>query len=438
MGPKRRSGGYCCSMGFLEKAHHPFMALNGMILIFLLAVSLIAGSQRVEGGRASLSREEDLELDRQLNLLNKPAIKTIQTEYGQIFDCVDIHKQPAFDHPLLKNHKIQFALQTTLPGEYYGTKATLNRWSPQVSLNVSDKQYTATNIWMGDPIGNIEIGFVADGFHNTGCNDVLCPGFVQVSNLLPMGLAIGLGSEYNGTQYDDDFTFYKDPESKDWWLLFDRDNRRIGKRDGKCTDIESIVLEAYVNPTLYLDSYTHLHSYWTANGFHNTGCDDVLCPGFVQVSKSLPLGMVLKTSCEYNGTQIDDDFTVFKDPESKDWWLLLGPNRRIGYWPKNLFHSEFADYAKTVQWGGEVFNAGTEAWPPMGSGRFPDEGYTKASYIGNIQLIDKDGKYRELHDEEVITYVESRNCYSVMGPLEVPPVGGYYILFGGPGGKCPE
>lgn len=23
------------------------------------------------------------------------------------FECVDINKQPAFDHPLLKNHKIQ-------------------------------------------------------------------------------------------------------------------------------------------------------------------------------------------------------------------------------------------------------------------------------------------------------------------------------------------
>ncbi|XP_077214358.1 protein neprosin-like [Tasmannia lanceolata] len=267
------------------------------------------------------------------DLINSKSLKTIRNRYSS----------------KVVSPQYRLALQSMRIGEYYGTKATLNRWRPQVS----DRQYTATNIWMGDPLGNIQIGFV-------------------------------------------------------------------------------------VNPTLYNDSYTHLHSYWTANGFHNTGCDDVLCPGFVQVSKSLPLGMVLKTSCEYNGTQIDDDFTVFKDPESKDWWLLLGPNRRIGYWPKNLFHSEFADYAKTVQWGGEVFNAGTEAWPPMGSGRFPDEGYTKASYIGNIQLIDRDGKYRELHDEEVITYVESRNCYSVMGPLEVPPVGGYYILFGGPGGKCPE
>ena len=26
---------------------------------------------------------------------------------GDIIDCVDIHQQPAFDHPLLKNHIIQ-------------------------------------------------------------------------------------------------------------------------------------------------------------------------------------------------------------------------------------------------------------------------------------------------------------------------------------------
>lgn len=31
----------------------------------------------------------------------------LQKEDGDIIDCVDIHKQPAFDHPSLKNHKIQ-------------------------------------------------------------------------------------------------------------------------------------------------------------------------------------------------------------------------------------------------------------------------------------------------------------------------------------------
>ncbi|KAJ4833643.1 hypothetical protein Tsubulata_001266 [Turnera subulata] len=38
---------------------------------------------------------------------NKTPIKTITTDYGDIFECIDILKQPALDHPLLKNHKIQ-------------------------------------------------------------------------------------------------------------------------------------------------------------------------------------------------------------------------------------------------------------------------------------------------------------------------------------------
>ena len=38
----------------------------------------------------------------------------MQTEYGDIFDCVDINKQPALDHPLLKNHKVQVYLTLLL------------------------------------------------------------------------------------------------------------------------------------------------------------------------------------------------------------------------------------------------------------------------------------------------------------------------------------
>ncbi|XP_004517116.3 protein neprosin-like, partial [Cicer arietinum] len=38
--------------------------------------------------------------------INKPAAKTIQSPDGDIIDCVMFHKQPAFDHPLLKGHKL--------------------------------------------------------------------------------------------------------------------------------------------------------------------------------------------------------------------------------------------------------------------------------------------------------------------------------------------
>ncbi|XP_021753784.1 uncharacterized protein LOC110719190 [Chenopodium quinoa] len=44
----------------------------------------------------------------------------IQNEYGDIYDCVDFYKQPAFDHPLLANHSFHPEVQmkpSTLPFE---------------------------------------------------------------------------------------------------------------------------------------------------------------------------------------------------------------------------------------------------------------------------------------------------------------------------------
>ncbi|KAL5100673.1 hypothetical protein RYX36_005000 [Vicia faba] len=81
--------------------------MSKMIQILLLVMCLVATitGHRDHGMQSVL--KEDLELERQLNILNKPPIKSIHTMSGYIVDCVDINKQPAFDHPLLKNHKLQ-------------------------------------------------------------------------------------------------------------------------------------------------------------------------------------------------------------------------------------------------------------------------------------------------------------------------------------------
>ncbi|KAF4352852.1 hypothetical protein G4B88_024779 [Cannabis sativa] len=51
------------------------------------------------------------EVDLKLKLLNKPPLKTIKSSDGDIIDCIDIYKQPAFDHSALVNHTIQMAEQ---------------------------------------------------------------------------------------------------------------------------------------------------------------------------------------------------------------------------------------------------------------------------------------------------------------------------------------
>ncbi|XP_048444521.1 uncharacterized protein LOC103929668 [Pyrus x bretschneideri] len=55
----------------------------------------------------SKAKQSTLEVHKKLKLLNKPRVKTIKSEDGDTIDCVDIYKQPAFDHPALRNHTIQ-------------------------------------------------------------------------------------------------------------------------------------------------------------------------------------------------------------------------------------------------------------------------------------------------------------------------------------------
>ncbi|KAF5777042.1 putative neprosin [Helianthus annuus] len=55
----------------------------------------------------SPSSHENVEVQKLLNSLNKPAVKSIKSPDGDIIDCVKISHQPAFDHPLLKNHTIK-------------------------------------------------------------------------------------------------------------------------------------------------------------------------------------------------------------------------------------------------------------------------------------------------------------------------------------------
>ncbi|EFH56355.1 hypothetical protein ARALYDRAFT_903838 [Arabidopsis lyrata subsp. lyrata] len=49
----------------------------------------------------------EIKVLRHLKRFNKPTVKSIKSEDGDVIDCVPITNQPAFDHPLLKNHTIQ-------------------------------------------------------------------------------------------------------------------------------------------------------------------------------------------------------------------------------------------------------------------------------------------------------------------------------------------
>ncbi|KAJ4912394.1 hypothetical protein Rs2_07015 [Raphanus sativus] len=85
-------------------------SFNNFVLLVLLTFTLVLVTEAAQKRQAIPSEEENKELERQLKAINKPAIK----KHGDIYDCIDIHKQLAFDHPLLKNHSVQLK-PTTIP-----------------------------------------------------------------------------------------------------------------------------------------------------------------------------------------------------------------------------------------------------------------------------------------------------------------------------------
>ncbi|KAH7658460.1 Neprosin domain-containing protein, partial [Dioscorea alata] len=174
--------------------------------------------------------EEDLELERQLKLLNKPAIKTI-VENGDIFDCVDIYKQPAFDHPSLKDHKLQHTPYNSKDNKYLGASAFITVYGhPQLTST----QFTSSLIFVENdlnPDGSniIKVGWTRDDFHGTGCIDIRCPGFVQVNKEMPLGANISPLSVYNGVQYGMNFLLLRqDTSTSNWWLILKDDLKSIG------------------------------------------------------------------------------------------------------------------------------------------------------------------------------------------------------------------
>ncbi|RZC81740.1 hypothetical protein C5167_044328 [Papaver somniferum] len=77
------------------------------ILMILVLWFSVLSKYGAEKNYTKVSEKEDMEIKRQLKILNKPPMKKIITKLGDTIDCIDVYKQPAFDHPLLKDHKIQ-------------------------------------------------------------------------------------------------------------------------------------------------------------------------------------------------------------------------------------------------------------------------------------------------------------------------------------------
>ncbi|EOA28289.1 hypothetical protein CARUB_v10024495mg [Capsella rubella] len=168
---------------------------------------------------------------------------------------------------------------------------------------------------------------------------------------------------------------------------------------------------------------------WQSDAYVLTGGYNLRGPGFIQISSEIVLGGAISPVSSIGGSQFEITILVWKDPESGNWWLMLGPHL-VGYWPSEIF-TTLRDHATKVSLGGEIVNMqsfGRHTKTQMGSGRFPQEGFGNASYFRNIAVVDNTCSFQmipELTIEADGTHYDLKNLHR--DELET------HFFYGGPG-----
>ncbi|MCL7038054.1 hypothetical protein MKW94_020537 [Papaver nudicaule] len=353
-----------------------------------------------------------MELDRKLKILNKPPVKSIQTKFGDIYDCINIYNQPAFDHPLLKNHKIQMK-----PNMIHEGKTE-------------------------EPIPNMDSSLVRHKVE--GCPSQTVP--IRRTKKEELINAKYLSDfikprHYVSAQPSAEKVYYGGKATIQVMNPgVDRNKFSTGQiwiQNGPAEELNSIEVGWTVHPKLFGDNQTRVFGLWTADGFKKTGCYNMLCPGFVQVHPEYSFGEYVEAGTYGNFHQKVFHFSVHRDPVTGNWWFVNGnDNAKIGYWPKEIF-THLENNASIIGYGGVAGGDLGEPTPPMGYGKLPvfDSRYSCGIYYMNV--VNDRGNYVDFDTSKVQLKRNTKtSCYDLTFIRRLF-LRGITMFFGGPGGDCP-
>ncbi|XP_043719437.1 uncharacterized protein LOC122667254 [Telopea speciosissima] len=390
---------------------------TAMLAVTFLAVFTIMNGDKVEGS-TNISEEEDLEFERQLRILNKPAIKTIKSEYGDVYNCVDIYKQHAFDHPLLKDHKIQ------IPEGYWSKMKTLAGKSSRFGLKegcplgtVPIRRVTKKDLMSAKHVSKHYAEFYdrkdqGNGFEFAGFQTIKTPGRVYHGS----GATINVYNPAVQSPYE--FS-----------------SAVISIESGPPNERNYIQFGWTVNPPLYGDTYTRLFTSWTKDNLQTTGCFNTFCSGFVHFNPNVPLDFVFLPTSTIDKDQHDVRLGVYQQNITKVWYLVVNDDEQtVGYWPPEIF-SHLASEADYIQWGGQVYSPNPEQHSPqMGSGVWADGWYDESCFFRRV--IDLDSTYTPEDPNNAYIQKATSRCYWADDNSYKDGYWQYSFLFGGPGGPA--
>ncbi|XP_047341261.1 uncharacterized protein LOC124944956 [Impatiens glandulifera] len=347
-----------------------------------------------------------------------PLSLVVKTDDGEVIDCVDIYKQPAFDHPLINDLQMS-------PTSY-----------PNGMKEESRSDIKLFQDWQ--KYGECSEGTIPITRITSPSNHTKYPSpFINQDQSSLIRRSPTNGHEY--AMISDEGTNYYGASA---WLNVWSPNVEYGELSaGKMKLISATLTDFYnsynsievgwmVYPSRYNNSTKpKFYGYWTSDGDQRTGCYDLDCNGFVQTNGDVAFGATIEPVSTYNGDQYEMFFTIFKDKITGNWWLQFNGNN-IGYWPNTLF-KRLANNATIVNWGGEILNvrhAGHHTTTQMGSGHFSSESYRKAAYISRMKVFNSN--YDRKDPGYLVKIQSNQGCYDVNIDQRIAGKG---ISYGGPG-----
>ncbi|KAJ1277107.1 hypothetical protein BS78_05G268900 [Paspalum vaginatum] len=283
-----------------------------------------------------------------------PDVADFDSPDGDIIDCVHITKQPAFDHPLLKNHTIQMWPSYHPQGLHLDSKVASHPFPQTWQQNGKCPENTI-------PIRRTQEEDVLRA------SSVSCYGKKRPKYIDNNAQSATTGHQGNNTSY------YGTQATFNLW-------------------------QPKVEPA---EDFS-LSQLWITR--------------FVQTNNKIAIGgsiSQLSPISTYVGPQYDITILVWKDPKQGNWWLQVG-NDVLGYWPSSIF-THLAASATTMS------EHQRHRWA---------EGFGKASYIRNIQVVDS--SYTLQSPSGLDLFASRPNCYNVLNGSAGIKFG-TYIYYGGPG-----
>ncbi|KAF3540528.1 hypothetical protein F2Q69_00025018 [Brassica cretica] len=339
-------------------------------------------------------------------------LKSFKIGENVTYDCIDIYMQSGLDHPLLKYHTIQM-------------KPSVSRTElkSQIGINKVQKQKIPC------PDGTIPVWRNTKEF--TTNTQVLAENHVHFLSPDSPGTHLAGVRSLNGP--------YHGVEA--WFKMFELDIAKdqasysqIYIGNGSNNEVNFISAGWMINPSIFGDGRTWTYGFW--KGKDGKGCYNTACPGFVQVSQTVPIVQPIDVP---TGQFLWLHYSIHQDKNTGNWWITeLGePNIDIGYWPKELFNL-LDNGAIMVGAGGVVQASRSGSSPEMGNGQLPNVNHPNDSAIfTNIEVLDSNYVQRKMNYFPTEVLLDSPKCYGLtIGKESIfRDLLGFYFNYGGPGGN---